>query len=105
MPLNSSNPEELNAQLAAFLEQQKQAEEADNAKTDSSMPVINGRNVASNNLSTKTKKDSSDPFMKKYNQKSQGSSAQPSSVKALDLKNQARHRTQNRKNSPTVGDL
>lgn len=110
MPLNGSNPEELNAQLAAFLEQQKQAEEAGNGKnSDTSMPAINGRNVANNNTSnSKSKKDSSDPFLKKYNQKNQGKfdDQSASGMKALDLKNQARHKTnQGRKNSPTAGDL
>jgi hypothetical protein len=68
MPLNGSNPEELNAQLTAFLEQQKLAEDARKGKnSDTSMPAINGRNVANNNTSNqKTKKDNFDPFQSKY---------------------------------------
>lgn len=50
--LNSSNPDDLQAQLALFLQQQKAAA-AEKKKNDSeestSMPKISGRNIAKNN--------------------------------------------------------
>ena len=69
------------------------------------MPAINGRHAASiTTPNSKSKKDANDPFMKKYNQK--GGKYDEAGAKGLDLKNHARHRTnQGRKNSPMAGDL
>ena len=61
--LNSSNPEDLQAQLAAFLKEQKQAQDANaesvkrRKESDGElaaggalmMPKISGRNIAKNN--------------------------------------------------------
>ena len=49
--LNSSNPEDLQAQLALFLKQQvANANKKNDAEDGSSMPKISGRGIAKNNL-------------------------------------------------------